>query len=133
TTPIWFGNRPIENSDLSFIPRTLSIFGISQIALLVILNLLPLLRNDFNYPQPFLSTITTINVIVSLIMFGYITRFLISGVTWQKAPRDIDLDLLAAYSVLILAISYYAYLSTDWIITLGIAVASPLIVSKLIK
>ncbi len=133
TTPIWFGNRPIENSELSFIPRTLSIFGISQIALLVILNLLPLLRNDFNYPQPFLSTITTINIIVSLIMFGYITRFLISGVTLQKAPRDIDLDLLAAYSVLILAISYYAYLSTAWIIALALAVASPLIVSKLIK
>lgn len=133
TTPIWFGNRPIENSELSFIPRTLSIFGISQIALLVILNLLPLLRNDFNYQQPFLSIITTINIIVSLIMFGYISRFLISGVTWQKAPHDIDLDLLAAYSVLILAISYYAYLSTAWIIALAIAVASPLIVSKLIK
>jgi len=133
TTPIWFGNRPIENSELSFIPRTLSIFGISQIALLVILNLLPLLRNDFNYGQPLLSIITMINIFVSLIMFGYITRFLISGVRWQKAPRDIDLDLLAAYSVLILAISYYAYLSIAWIITLAIAVASPLIVSKLIK
>lgn len=133
TTPIWFGARPIENSELSFIPRALSIFGISQVALLVVLNLLPLLRNDFNYQQPFLSIITTINIIFSLIMFGYITRFLISGVGWQKAPRDIDLDLLAAYSVLILAISYYAYLSPTWIITLAIAVASPLIVSKLIK
>lgn len=133
TTPIWFGNRPIENSELTYIPKSLSIFGISQIALLVILNLLPLLRNDFNYQQPFLTIITTINIIVSLIMFTYITRFLISGVTWQKAPHDIDLDLLAAYSVLILAVSYYSYLSTAWIITLAIAVSSPLIASKLIK
>ena len=133
TTPIWFGTRPIENSELAFIPRTLSIFGISQIAALVILNLLPLLRNDFNYGQPFLSIITTINMFVSLIMFGYITRFLISGVRWQKTPHDIDLDLLAAYSVLILAISYFSYLSTPWIITLAIAVASPLIESKLLK
>jgi hypothetical protein len=111
----------------------LSVFGISQISALVILNLLPLLRNDFNYGQPFLTIITSVNIIVSLVMFGYITRFLISGVKWQKAPRDIDLDLLAAYSVLILAISYFSYLSTAWIITLGIAVASPLIVSKLLK
>lgn len=133
TTPIWFGNRPIENSELTFIPRTLSIFGISQIALLVILNLLPLLRNDFHYQQPFLSIITTINIIVSLMMFAYITRFLISGVRWQKAPHDIDLDLLAAYSVLILAVSYYYYLSTAWVITLAIAVAAPLVISKLLK
>jgi hypothetical protein len=70
---------------------------------------------------------------VSLIMFGYITRFLISGVTWQKTPRDIDLDLLAAYSVLILAVSYYYYLSTAWIITLAIAIASPLVISKVLK
>ncbi|NJN79420.1 MAG: UbiA family prenyltransferase [Anaerolineales bacterium] len=133
TTPIWFGTRPLENSQNAFIPKTLTIFGLLQIAALVILNLLPLLRNDFNYSQPFLNIITSINIIVSLAMFTYITRFLVHGVTWQRAPQDIDLDLLAAYSVLILAISYFAYLSTAWIITLAIAVATPLFVSKLLK
>ncbi len=130
TTPIWFGTRPVADSNLAHIPRTLTVFGLAQIAALVVLNLLPLLRNAFRYSQPQLNLTIAMAILVSIAMCVHVTRFLVSGVRWQKMPRDIDLDLLAAYSVGILAVSYFAYLVTPWIFLLGAAVAVPTVLAK---
>ncbi|MDO8752998.1 MAG: UbiA family prenyltransferase, partial [Anaerolineales bacterium] len=51
TTPIWFGTRPVDGSALAYIPLGLTIFGSLQIFALLFVNFLPLLRNDYNYPQ----------------------------------------------------------------------------------
>jgi hypothetical protein len=48
-------------------------------------------------------------------------------------PQDIDLDLIAAYSVVSLAVSYYSYLVTPWVVLLALCVATPLVISKLIR
>lgn len=132
TTPIWFGTRPVENSALPYIPRWLTVFGLSQIAALIVINFLPLIRNDFGYP-PMLRIILMVMVsIVSIAICAHITRFIVSGVTWQKMPQDFDLDLLAIFSVLILGVSYVPYLTGDWLILLAICVATPIAIGKLI-
>ena len=133
TTPIWFGTRPVKGSSLPYIPRTLSVFGLLQVAALIFLNLLPLVRNDFGYPEGLVRILITITAILSAAICAHIIRFVVSGFSWQSMPQDIDLDLIAAYSVVSLAVSYYSYLVTPWVVLLGLCVALPLIVSKLIK
>jgi len=133
TTPIWFGTRPVEGSALPYIPRTLSIFGLSQIVALIVINFLPLIRNDFNFPPALRLILIGVLGAVSLAIFLHTVRFIVSGVKWQKMPQDSDLDLLAVYSVLILGVSYLPYLSLSWLALLAVCVLTPLVVSKLIK
>jgi 4-hydroxybenzoate polyprenyltransferase len=133
TTPIWFGTRAAKGSSLPYIPRALSVFGLLQVATLVFLNLLPLVRNDFDYPQSLRNILITITVILSVAICVHIIRFVVSGFSWQRMPHDIDLDLIAAYSVVSLAVSYYSYLITPWAVLLALCVATPLVISKLIR
>jgi len=133
TTPIWFGTHPIEGSDLPYIPRSLTIFGLSQIAALIIINFLPLIRNDFGYPRTLQIILIGILSAVSAAICVHTTRFIISGPKWQKMPQDSDLDLLAVYSVLILGVSYVPYLASGWLVLLAGCVLTPLVISKLIK
>ena len=133
TTPIWFGTRPIDGSALPHIPRTLTIFGLSQIVALIVINFLPLLRNDFEYSSTLQFVLMGILSAVSIAIFWHTIRFIVSGVKWQKMPQDSDLDLLAVYSVLILGVSYLPYLSLGWLVLLAVCVLTPLVISKSIK
>jgi 4-hydroxybenzoate polyprenyltransferase len=133
TTPIWFGTRSVKGSSVPYIPRSLSTFGLLQVAALIFLNLLPLIRNDFGYPRGLQNILIAITVILSVAISAHIIRFVVSGFAWQRMPQDIDLDLIAAYSVVSLAVSYYAFLITPWIVVLGLCVAVPLVLSKLIR
>jgi len=133
TTPIWFGTRPIEGSALPYIPRSLTIFGLSQIFALIIINFLPLTRNDFGYPRSLQLILMGILSAVSVAICVHTTRFIVSGVKWQRMPQDSDLDLVALYSVLILGVSYVPYLTSGWLILLAVCVLTPLVISKLIK
>lgn len=132
TTPIWFGTRPVKGSSVPYIPRMLSVFGLLQVAALIFLNLLPLVRNDFDYSPTLQNTLIAITVILSLAITLHIIRFVVSGFSWQRMPQDIDLDLIAVYSVVSLAVSYFAFLATPWLIVLALCVIVPLGISKLI-
>jgi 4-hydroxybenzoate polyprenyltransferase len=132
TTPIWFGTRPVEGSALPYIPRGLTIFGASQIAALIIINFLPLLRNDFNYPPALRIILIVALGMVSIAVCVHTIRFIVSGPKWQKMPQDSDLDLLAVYSVLILGVSYVPYLVANWLILLAICVITPLAAGKIL-
>ena len=132
TTPIWFGTRPIQGSSLPYIPPALSVFGLSQIAALIIINFLPLLRNDFGYPFTLRLILMGILSLVSVAVCVHTTRFIISGPKWQRMPQDSDLDLLAVYSVLILGVSYVPYLATSWLVLLAICVIAPLAAGKIL-
>ncbi len=132
TTPIWFGTRPVEASTLPYIPRGLTLFGSCQIFALLFVNFLPLLRNDFNYPPIILAIIMTIIIILSIAVCIHTIRFIVSGPKWQKMPQEIDIDVLAAYSVLILMTTYFPYLSFPWLIVLALCVILPIAIGNLL-
>jgi 4-hydroxybenzoate polyprenyltransferase len=130
TTPIWFGTRPVKGSDLPYIPRGLTIFGTLQVIALLFVNFLPLLRNDFDYSPTTRAIIMAIIIVLSIAICIHTVRFIVSGPSWQKKPEDIDLDIIAVYSVLILTTTYFPYLSFQWLVTLGICVIAPIAISK---
>lgn len=132
TTPIWFGTRSVEGSALPFIPRGLAIFGLFQIFALLFVNFLPLLRNDFHYPLRSLAIVMMIVIVLSIAICIHTIPFVISNRKWQKMPKEIDLDILAIYSVLILAISFIPYLASAWLILLGACVFTPLAAAKIL-
>jgi 4-hydroxybenzoate polyprenyltransferase len=132
TTPIWFGTRPVEGSALPHIPRGLTIFGLSQIGALIVINFLPLIRNDFGYPRMLRIILMGLLSLVSVAICIHTTRFIVSGAKWQKMPQDSDLDLLAVYAVLILGVSYVPYLVPAWLILLAICVITPLAAGKIL-
>jgi 4-hydroxybenzoate polyprenyltransferase len=130
TTAIWLGVRPVKDSLLPHIPRSLTIFGCLQIFLLLVMNLLPLFRNDFQYPPTTRIIIMMIVMAVSIVFCIHTIRFIISGPAWQKIPEDFDQDLLALYSILILMVTYLPYVSFQWLLTLGICIITPIAISK---
>ncbi len=132
TTAIWLGTHPVEGSSLPHIPRSLTILGCLQIFLLLVMNLLPLFRNDFQYPPITRTIIMTIVTIISIVFCIHTIRFIISGPPWQKIPEDFDQDLLALYSILILMVTYLPYVSFQWLIVLGICVITPIAISKIL-
>lgn len=132
TTPIWFGARPLEGSALPYIPLALTVFGLSQIGALIVINFLPLIRNDFGYPPTLRISLMGILSLVSFAICVHTTPFIVSGPTWQKMPQDSDLDLLAFYSVLILGVSYVPYLATSWLVLLAVCVITPLAAGKIL-
>jgi len=133
TTPIWFGVRPMENSGLPFIPRSFTIFGLLQIFALVFINCFPIVRNEFGYSPMLLTLIMSVVALLFIAIFRHTIPFLIFGPVWQKKPQESELDVIAAYSVLILIVSYFFYLATSWLILLVVCVVTPLAISKLIK
>lgn len=133
TTPIWFGIRPMENTGLPWIPRSFTIFGLLQIFALVLINCIPLIRNEFGYSPVLLALITSVVVLLFIAIFKHTIPFIVFGPIWQKKPKESELDVIAAYSVLILIVSYFFYLSTSWLILLGVCVLTPLVISKSIK
>jgi 4-hydroxybenzoate polyprenyltransferase len=132
TTAIWFGTHPGEGSSLPHIPRGLTILGGVQILMLLIMNFLPLFRNDFHYPPITLTIIMISVMIVSIIFCLHTIRFIVSGPKWQRMPEDFDQDLLALYSILILMATYLPYLSFQWLVTLGICMITPILISKIL-
>ncbi len=132
TTAIWFGTRPVEGSALAYIPRGLTILGVLQIFLLLLMNFLPLFRNDFGYSPMTRAIIMIIVTIISMVFCFHTIRFIISGPKWQKVPEDFDQDLLALYSILILMVTYLPYVSFQWLLTLGICIITPIAISKIL-
>lgn len=130
TTPIWFGTKPVKDSPLPYIPRSLSIFGALQVFALLFVNFLPLIRNDFNYSATTRAIIMGIIIILSIAICIHTIRFIVSGVKWQKVPEDFDQDMLALYSILILMVTYLPYVSFQWLLTLGICIITPVAISK---
>ena len=130
TTPIWFGTRPVKDSALPYIPRSLTLFGSLQIFALLFVNFLPLLRGDFNYPAITQAIVMTIVILLSIAICLHTIRFIVYGVGWQKMPQDSDLDLLAAFSVFILMTTYLPFLSSSWLVTLAVCVIAPIVISK---
>lgn len=132
TTAIWLGVHPVRGASLPHIPRSLTVFGCLQIFLLLVMNALPLYRNDFQYPPITRIIIMTIVMIVSIVFCIHTIRFIISGPKWQKMPEDFDQDLLALYSILILMVTYLPYVSFQWLLTLGICIIIPIAISKIL-
>jgi 4-hydroxybenzoate polyprenyltransferase len=132
TTAIWFGTRPVEGSALAHIPRSLTTLGGLQILLLLVMNFLPLFRNDFGYSPMTRTIIMTIVTLISIVFCFHTIRFIISGPKWQKVPEDFDQDLLALYSILILMVTYLPYVSFQWLLTLGICIITPIAISKIL-
>jgi 4-hydroxybenzoate polyprenyltransferase len=132
TTAIWLGVRPVPGSSLPYIPRSLTILGCLQIFLLLFMNLLPLFRNDFQYPPLTRTIIMIIVTIISIVFCIHTIRFIISGPAWQKIPEDFDQDLLALYSILILMVTYLPYVSFQWLLTLAIGIITPIALSKIL-
>jgi 4-hydroxybenzoate polyprenyltransferase len=132
TTAIWLGVHPVKGSPLAHIPRSLTIFGCLQILLLMLMNFLPLVRNDFGYLPMTRTIIMAIVMIISIVFCIHTIRFIISGPKWQKVPEDFDQDLLALYSILILMVTYLPYVSFQWLLTLGICIIIPIAISKIL-
>jgi 4-hydroxybenzoate polyprenyltransferase len=132
TTAIWLGVHPVKGSPLAHIPRSLTIFGCLQIFLLMLMNFLPLVRNDFAYSPMTRTIIMAIVMIISIVFCIHTIRFIISGPSWQKVPEDFDQDLLALYSILILMVTYLPYVSFQWLLTLAICIIIPIAISKIL-
>jgi 4-hydroxybenzoate polyprenyltransferase len=130
TTPIWFGMRPAQDSQLPHIPRTLTILGSLQLLIILFVNFLPLLRNDFHYPPMTLLIVSTIVAAISIGLCMYVIRFIVSGTRWQKIPEELDNDRIAVYSISLVLVSYLPFLSAGWLMVLAICVFAPLFVGK---
>ena len=110
TTAIVFGVRQVKDSGVLFIPTTLIWYGIVLEAVLTILNLLPLIRNDFGYTTQTRLVILAIVISLNVLIIFYSLRFVSPRLKWRKPIKDEHIDVMSALSVLIMLVSYALYI-----------------------
>lgn len=109
TTAIVFGVRQVKDSNVLFIPTALVWYGIVLEAMLTILNILPLIRNDFGYAAQTRLIILAIVISLNVLIVFYSLRFVSPWLKWRKPIKDEHIDVMSALSVLIMLVSYALY------------------------
>jgi 4-hydroxybenzoate polyprenyltransferase len=127
TTAIVFGAKPRGSMDLPFIPISLLIYCIVLETLLSALNVAPLVRNDFDYSLNGRIIILTIVVVLNVAIVWLSIQLIIPSEKFRKRIRDEHIDLISAFSILILLVSYVPYLEPQFIIAILICTILPMI------
>lgn len=127
TTAIVFGAKPRPRTELPFIPISLLIYCIVLEAILSALNLTPLIRNDFDYSLNLRSLLLIIVIVLNAVIVRLSIQLIIPSEKFRKRIRDEHIDLMSAFSILILLVSYIPYLEPHFITAILICTILPMI------
>lgn len=127
TTAMIFGTKPGREGRLPFIPLGLFIYCLVLEAMLSALNLTPLIRNDFDYNENFRTLVLAIVIILNVMIVWLSIRLVIPSEKLRRRISDGHIDLLSAFSILILLVSYIPYLEPQLIAAILLFTLVPLI------
>jgi 4-hydroxybenzoate polyprenyltransferase len=110
TTAMVFGVKPRGAAEMPFIPVSLLLYCIILEIILSALNLIPLLRNDFDYSMNMRIGILLAILFLNAAIVWLSIRLIIPSTRFRKQIRDGHIDFMSAFSILILLIAYTPYL-----------------------
>lgn len=127
TTAMLFGAKARGRGELPFIPVSLLIYCIILEAILSALNLAPLIRNDFGYSVNVRVLILAAVVGLNIAIVWLSIQLIIPSEKLRKRIKDGHIDLMSAFSIVILLVSYIPYLEPQFIAAILISTLLPMI------
>jgi 4-hydroxybenzoate polyprenyltransferase len=127
TTAMVFGVKPRGAAEMPSIPISLLLYCIVLELILSALNLIPLLRNDFGYSMNMRIWILFVVLFLNAVIVWLSIRLISPSTRFRKRIRDGHIDLMSAFSILILLIAYTPYLGVALVTIVLLSTILPLI------
>jgi 4-hydroxybenzoate polyprenyltransferase len=127
TTAMVFGVKPRASAEMPVIPAGLLLYCIVLELILSALNLTPLIRNDFGYSMNMRIWILIAVLLLNVAIVWLSIRLIIPFTRFRKPIRDGHIDLMSAFSILILLVAYTPYLGPQLIAVILFCTILPMI------
>jgi 4-hydroxybenzoate polyprenyltransferase len=127
TTAMVFGVKRRGDTELPFIPTSLLIYCLVLEAILSGLNLLPLAGNYFGYASNLRIVLLLIIIVFNIAIVWLSVRLIIPSIKLRTRIKDEHIDLMSAFSILILLVSYLPYLELPLIAAILVCTILPMI------